>query len=484
MQNGTYYDWFKKTMSIFIELFFLFAPISSLYVFTSFFTGAMRIFAFVFVIVLYAVFVFILKKRLHELLNKLLLFVSRFDIKTMLLIIVTTMIVLKVIYTCLFYFDPTQGSGDVSIYNDLANRIINNEHISSKTISHLFGIALHLSVFKIADIPLHIGMFILFLIGTIANFFSFKNIVEKDKAFIVLMLYILMPSTILLTFIPTHEVLSYFYFSLFLFVFNKLATTDNKRNIYIFGICLVAVVMLTNSVSPIGSVLYAIMGISVLLSNINIRKKTIIACSLVISIALSGLVTKSIEKKYGINELNSTMNTYYILIHGANIDSLGEQVDGFPNEAIRDYLKSVGLENSYDFENATMAGRMVLLNQYKHLFTHPVDLIRLLTHKFYILWSGDHYSVEMAQEYGGTGGIVSYAMLGISALIYLFVFTVGLVYNSHKNDDVTISNCKLMVLGTIGITFFSVLLNKYGVPVTVFIYLIAFYRSDLGGEKI
>ena len=478
-KSSFYYKWFQKTISIVVECFFLISIIATLYVLTSSFNGTLRYIVFVLLALVYVTLIVFFKEKVKKTINVALDKLSIISEKNMLIILLMTILFLKAIYTLLFYFDPTQG-GDIQLYNELAERLMETNWIASGDISHLVGIARHLIMFKKINMPLHIGMFALMFVASIMYFLAFKKIVGKEKAFLLMLLYILMPSTMLLSFAPTHEVFAYFYFSFFIFFFNKLFEEDNKYRIVLYSIIVLITVILVCKVSPLGMIIYVILGLSILLSNVNMNKKIIIGLVLMLSL----LSTKITPKRSSDNRLTTDMNTYYILIHGANIDSLGEQVDDFPNQAIREWMLENGTSDNYNYDTATEAAKNVLINQYKYLFTHPVDLVRIVAHKLYILWSGDHYSVELAHTYGAVSDIGFYLMLGLSTMIYLTALTIGMFFTKRKDDCIDISNCKLIVLGTAAITLFSVILNKYGIPITVFIYLVAFYRADLGNYEV
>ena len=472
---NTYLNWFKKVINVLIELILFFAIIATLYVFTSVFSGTTRILLFGTLIVIYGLVIYFFKTKIKTILNKIINCLTKTDTKTMIIILVLTMIILKTIYAILFFFDV--NGGDVSIYMDIADQIVNTGNLHSDAISHLFGAGIHFAIFKYLNLPIHIGMFIVFFIGTIINFVSFKDIIGKEKAFIVVMLYILMPSSILLTFCPTHEIFLYMYLSILIYVFNKLLKEENKLKIVLFSLLSIICSILACLVNPSGYIIWIIMALVILLSKVKANKKLIVIFTLLLSILGSNLLTRCLD----VNEHVTTMNTYTILIHGSNPESLGEQVDGYPLKQMRMYI----YDTNKDFSDASFenAGKNVLLNQYGYLLSHPINLLELVAHKFYILWSGNHYSIEMASTYNGINNIEFYIFLAISTLIYLFILTVGLVYSKKKEDEIYVSNYKLAILGCFAVTMLSIVTNKYSLYVTLFIYLISFYKIDIDENK-
>lgn len=473
MNSTSYYNWFKKVIAIFIELFFFFTVISCLYVFTEPFSGIMKAIVFVIIAVVIGLFLYFFRNKIKDIINKLIHLISKLNTKQKVCVIILTMLVLKVVYTIFLYFDPTQG-GDIGIYSNIADHILENGIFGSNEISHLMGLGIHLAVIKGLGIPYHIGIFVIFLIGNIINFFSFKNIIGENKSFLVVMLYILMPSTMLLTFCPTHEIFIYLYFSIFICVLNCLVKTDNLRNRILLSIVLVIDVILANSVSPMGKLLYIIMGLLVLLSNIDKINKIIVICLLVISLLGSNLISDKISP----NDYRTTWNTYSILMYGSSIECNGEHSDTYTQETIRNYYTNHPEEED-TIENVTVVLRNQLISNYIYLLSHPIDMVKLFAHKYYKFWSGDHYSIEIMNSYLGINTYIYYLLLIISEFIYLGINALSIALYREKEDDINISNSKLLLLGVVGVLILSLVLNKYSIPITIFMFMIAVYRTDL-----
>lgn len=107
-----------------------------------------------------------------------------------------------------------------------------------------------------------------------------------------------------------------------------------------------------------------------------------------------------------------------------------------------------------------------------------MTLARMIIHKYYLLWSGDHYPIELAHIYGNMSDIVYYALLTVSTLIYLFMATIWNVYRRRREDGMSVLNFKLTLLGVFAVTMLSIVTNKYGVYVTSYLYLISMYEAE------
>ena len=475
--DNKYCDWFMKLIRILVDIFFMFIPLVTLYVFTSVFQGIVKYILFGFLIVAYLLVIYFAKDKIRSFLKGMLEYLERCSDKKMLLILVVMMIVLRVIYTIFFNYDATSINGDIVIYNDIADQIIATGTIRSDAISHLFAVAIHFVPFKLLHIPIEYGMFVPFFLGTVFNFFSFKEIIGKEKTFLLFIIYLLMPSSILYSFCPTHEVFFYFYLSASLYFINKLLKSTDTAKIVTNAILCVLFIILAVFINPVGYIIYVILLLIILLSRKDLKTKGVVFAVLLLAVLGSRCLDKFLE----VNEYRTATNTYTILIHGSNPYSLGEQVDGYPHDQTCFYLADHGLE--YNHENYLIGMRAVLLGQYKYLLTHPLTLVQLIVHKYYLLWSGNHYPIEMAHVFGDMPNVVYYLLLIASTLIYLFMITVRNVYKTKKEDDIFISTYKLVLLGVFAVTMLSVVLNKYAVYMTPYLYLLTMYEGDFSDER-
>ena len=466
--NYAFYNWFQKIISIFIDIFFVASPIATVYVFTSPFVGTTRYIIFALLIVFYLLVVCFLKVKVKSIITLLVNRLERVDEKKLLLIIFAVMIVLKVVYTILFNYDATT-EGDIEIYNEIAESIVSTGRIESNAISHLYVVGLHFAVFKLFRLPLHLGLFISILIGTFCNYTSFKGIIGKEKAFLITILYIVMPSTVMMSFCPTHEVFVYMYISLFLLLFTSIFKCESVMIKSLLSLASIVVAVLTCLVNPGGYIICIILTLCILFTNLKKIDKLIICIILIL--VLLGI--NGVSKLLNVNEYNTTQNTYTILIHGSNPNSLGEQVDGYPLKQMRMYIHTY----TYDFseEGFNEAAQHVLFGQYKYLLTHPITFVKLVLHKIYILWSGVHYPLELAYHNNAFSMITNYTLLVMNTLIYLFAITLRSIYKKTDKNRVDISIYKLELLGIIALTMFCIVANKYALYATIFIYLVSFY---------
>jgi len=472
-RENNYYSWFKKIVNTCIVLFFLFSLISNLFVYVSIFEGIQKHLFFVLLLIAFGGFVYFFKDKLKALLEKVLSRLSSINFKKLLLIIVATSLILKVIYTIFFFFDPTEFGEDITIYASIADSIVDNGLASvNRDIYYLVGMGLHLSIFKRLMIPYHVGIYLVFLLGTVINFYSFSRYIGKEKSFLAILSYLVMPSTSLLTFCITHELFVYLYFSIIFIVLNLFLEKDSNKDLILYGILITVFVSLNQTVSPMGKIWFILLFLIAVLTKMDMKKRIAVVLIVLLSFFCSNLLTTSLEG----NKMSQN-NNYEQLLIGSDLESMGRHTDGKGKRSAEAYWEARGTYLTP--ENFIEGQKGALLEQYKYLFTHPHRLLELLANKFYVAWSGDFYSVEYAYNMGSIDGLVYYLMLGTGALIWLFVVSVSLVYYKKQDSIIGVYNYKIILLGVMAVLLITEIMNKYSCYMTLFIYFIGFSMIGL-----
>ncbi|MBQ2658417.1 MAG: hypothetical protein IJF87_07625 [Erysipelotrichaceae bacterium] len=468
-----YYKWFQSVIDFFIALFFICSLVSNLFVYISVFSGWIKYLLFVVIAAVFVLAVFFLKKPLRKLIERLLTLLSECSFRKLLVLLLFSSAVLKVISYAFFFFDSTKAGGDITIYASLAEGIVENGLSSiADQIYYLAGMGIHLSLFRYLSIPYHLGIYLVFLLATAVNFYSFSKRIGKEKSFLLIELYLLMPSTSLLTFCITHELFVYLYFSLILLLLNAFLEKQDRRSCLLYAALLFAAVSLNQTVSPIGKIWYIVLFLIVLLADLHWSKKGMLVIVLAASLFCTNLLSTGLE-----GNTPSQSNNIEQLLIGSNLESMGRHTDGRGKQAAKAYWEARGVKLTY--ENLVEGEKGALIETYKYLLTHPLKLMELLANKFYVAWSGDFYSVEYGHVMGSIGDMMYYVMLLLGSLIWLLTVSIGIVYYKKRDDSIGIYNYKLILLGIMGVLLITEIMNKYSCYMTVFIFFIAFSRTDL-----
>ena len=79
--------------------------------------------------------------------------------------------------------------------------------------------------------------------------------------------------------------------------------------------------------------------------------------------------------------------------------------------------------------------------------------------------------------------IMFYIMLLICALIWLLVISIGIVYYNKSEGNMSVNTYKLIILGIMAMLLITEVTNKYSCYMTIFIYFVAFARTNLKGDS-
>ncbi len=471
--KNNYYIWFRKIVSTCIALFFVLSFISNLFAYVSVFEGFRKYLFFLILLVLVLASVYFFKESVRRILSFVIGRLASISLERLFVILLLSSVLLKTFYYAFFFFDSTAFGEDITIYAQIADSIAENGLNSvERQIYYLVGLGLHLSVFKRLSIPYHLGVYLVFLITTLMNFLVFSRYIGKEKSFILIELYLLMPSTSMLTFCVTHELFVYFYFSMNLFLLNLFLQAADAKKAVLFAVLATVFVSLNQTLSPMGKIWFILLALIILLTDIGIGKKSLLVLVLVSSFLCSDLMTTKLE-----GNRMSQYNNYEQLLIGSDLESMGRHTDGKGKRSAEQYWEARG--QYLTPENYVEGQRGALIEQYRYLFTHPLKLFELLANKFFVAWSGDFYSVEYAHNMHSISDLTNIIMLTAGALIWLFVITAGIVFYVKEEKPIAIYNYEIILLGVMAVLLITEIMNKYSSYMTLFIYFIAFSRVRL-----
>lgn len=410
---------------------------------------------------------------------------SKLSLRKMVFILFLIIVVERLGVLILFEF-PTFVFNDTALYVEIAEMISSTGTVNiALSYPHLLFMGLFLSAFNFMHIPYIVGMFCLFLVGCILYFLAFTKILGKERSFLVLVGYLLMPSSIMWTFSITHEMFYFFFVSIiFYFVFDMMV---NRKLIWWKIVILVALLEMSQLINPISLILMISCGIYSLIVIKKPIRKFLVILAIVAVIPLSTMLSQAASVHYLGYELKSAPFSSNLLV-GASYESQGRY-----NQEILDQvhaqIESRGLENNV--ENYQKVSTELLVNEYKYLLSNPSKLLGLWATKFYIVWSGDHYSLEMLMNYNAvfrmnpafTHGLIL-LMLGISACIYLLFIFLGITsVRSKSKDSNAINFTKCLLLGMMATFLIIEVMNKYSVHATILLYMIAISKINDGGTQ-
>ncbi|MEA4821282.1 MAG: hypothetical protein VB122_03460 [Erysipelotrichales bacterium] len=411
------------------------------------------------------------KKSLVYILTKM----SKISIKKMIFIIISIIVVEIICVIVLFVF-PTYVFNDTALYVEISEMISSTGFVNiALSYPHLLFTGLFLSIFNLLNISYVTGMFCLFLAACVIYFLAFSKALGKERSFLAVVGYLLMPSSIMWTFSITHEMFYFFFVSvIFYYSFDMFMS---KKYIWWKLVIILSMLELSNLINPISVILIIS---CIIYSIITVRKsmyKVIVAMVIITVIPLGTIISKSASIHYLGYELKNAPFSSNLLV-GANYESQGRY-----NQEILDKVHYIinarGLADNV--ENYQKVSTELLIEEYKSLLSSPYKFFELIATKFYIAWSGDHYSIEMLSNYGVTfrlndklSHLINLMMLGVSACVYLLYICIGITsYRSEPKNSNSINFTKCLVLGVITTLLIIEIMNKYSVHTTILLYMIA-----------
>lgn len=465
MNRLNYYGFINKLTRILISILLFFTLLASLYVCCYLFSEKVKIIIFVILILLFLLLLIFFKKRIQLGLALLLNKISKLTKKQMFLIITILMVVLKILYSLIFYFDPTTTNDVSSRFIELVNLFLNDGILSNTVGDRYYFLTLHLSLFKFLHIPYHIGLFIILSGSILLMFNTFYNI-NKEKAFLLLILYIFMPSTMLLTFCPSHELFLMFYLSLFIFSIYTIFESSSILKKVLYTLLILISIFMCKCFSYVGSILMIIIFITLLLTKYN--NKVILTIILVFAISITNIYSYAFSYSWRNKEL-----MYHSLLYGTSIESKGTFIEGYPKSIIEGIKNDNKDINIHDLQEEKYKNE--LDSNINKLLNNPTDLIKTLSNKFYILFSGNHYSIEMLKNNRNINDILYYVLLGINEIIYIFFIFIGLI-NNDKNEESYITFIEIIVILISIMLLINEALNRYALYITPFVFMICLSR--------
>lgn len=470
-------NFLKKLMNFVCKFAFLTFILASLYMLVSLFTNNMLI--YVIVVVLFLVILHWLRKPLELVVQKILLLIDCLTIKQMVIIILGVMIAYRLLMNVLLYTDFSSYS-DMAVYTRLANEIVAGFKINEIVLyPHVVYMALFIAIPKMIGIGYSTTMFILFCVGTILYFLTFCRFMGKNNSFLAVVLYIICPSTILFSYLITHEILFYFLLSIVLYLYTEL-TLKKSRKAVDFGVMLF-VLLLLSFISP----MYIVVIITLIIFELFSKKQQLLKLAsvflLVIVSVLGSVVTPMILQHFSMEDFSKGSPSMCNIYVGFN-----ERASGSYNtediERLQYVLKTKGLDDTTSNRNEVC--KELLGDRLMEYTKEPVRFFQLFAKKNYVNWKGDFHPLEVGASIdrtynNGNNNLLFWLFTAVSEIIYLLVVSVGFVRLKWLDDE---GDSKYLIvcilLGVYSALFFIESMNKYTLHQTILIFAIALWGAD------
>lgn len=402
---------------------------------------------------------------------------ERLGEKKAFLILIVISVLVKALYLLFIKVDSSLLNGDIEVYFRMIQSIVNGEEVYSTLYAlrapHVFFFSLVMSVFaRVFGCSIQSLNFVLCLLMSFASinlYTAFKKIANYKIAFISSMLFVLIPSQLLLSQLLIHEVLFIFLHSLILNIVVYAAGYSGKKGIVMFSI-LGILLGLASKINSFGLISMIATMLYFLFSKNELKRNLVIILNILFFYLLitSGLRQLQIQMCGGIPSDHSFGMGLYI---GSNFET-----SGFFNSADGEKIEQIlAIESHYtDAVAFQKIGIRLAIERYMELLKEPVKLLTLFIRKFDIAWRGDAYPFALLS--GKFPNILAVGLLMISHVIYFtsgILGGLGLILSKFENESCFY--IELFLTGMFLILLLSEVMNKYHMPATCFILFLGVY---------
>lgn len=437
----------------------------------------------------------------HTLLSKL----ESLSYSKMLIIIICISLVTKIVSTLVLQINSIDDHSDMDVYvttsQDLAELGYAQRHADyCYSFSHMYWFAAFLTpvtaLFGVSQFAYSSYMAIILTVIAVLLFDLVAYAADKGCAFLIVLLYLLLPSQILLSQYITHEIASLLFLSLFLWLyFKKYQQAKKKSQKCLFLIPAILSLFLCSALNSLGIIAIIAALIIFMIEAVRKRNKqavisTIVKSTALILVFILGTILLG-EFQTQHSELdpqkipkNKVLWTLYV---GSNYESKGLW---FKDEKWDDHPEN------YDAGQIDEYHKELILDHYKDLLDPPTKLLDHLKNKCVTIWGNFVFPIAYSSTTISDGWmrqiynrflinpllILNYSILLLIAVLGL----AGLIKGRKTDKSPFFVFCELYLTGATALLLMTECRNKYSVsviPIFIIVSLMIYHNSDRSKEK-
>lgn len=435
--------------------------------------------------------------------NSILSHISTLSYSKMLAIIIGVSLISKILAIVFFQINSIDSHPDINVYVNTSNEFVEFGYAQKYagycyTFSHMYWFAAFLTpvtaLFGVSQIAYSIYLTLILTIVAILLFDLISFISTKGKGFIIIILYLILPSQILLPQYVTHEIASLLFLCLFLWFYfkvYKLAQTKLTKTCA-FGASLICV-FFCSALNALGIVaVIAVFLIFILEYVRNTNKITIFksiakSVCLILIFILGTVLLGEVQLQHSQLDTSEVSNNkvLWTLYVGSNYESKGEW---FADDKWHNYPLDFSSEeiNAYH--------KNLIFDHYKELFSPPVKILNHLKNKITTIWGDFSYSLGFSNETISNENfrqvynrflykpltLLNYGLLLLIAIWGLC----RLVKNRKEHKSLFFVFCELYLLGTTAVLLLSECNNKYTISIIPVFIIVSLSSRHKSSEKI
>lgn len=427
--------------------------------------------------------------------------INKYSYKRLLFIIITVSLLSKLVALVLFQINSIDDHSDINVYvttsKELAECGIAEQYAGyCFTFSHMFWFAMVLSpitkVFGVSQFAYSVFFICLFTITETLLFDLVSYICNKTRAFVTVMVYVILPAQILLPQYITHENAALFFLTVSLWLYFKVYKKAKTKicSYLAFGGSILAL-LLCSSVNALGIVAIIALAIIFVIEFLKrIDKKYflrfIVKTLSLVFVVIFGTFSMNLFQ-ISHSELKSKPNDnklLWTLYVGSNFESQGQW---FPDKKWDNYSED------YTSSEIDSYHKSLVISNYSDVFSSPIKLLTLLKNKMVNLWGDFSYSIGMTNGTIPNQSIsvfynkflfkplslINYSLLLLVSLIGCYFMWV----NRKQRKNGLIIYCELFLLGTTALLLITECRNKYSIIIVPFYLICCFGCKRFMGKS-
>ena len=440
---------------------------------------------------------FIFWQRIYDMAAFRLKWLDKLSYTKMILILAAFSLVTKLIAIMIFHVESLNDGSDIDVYvgaaYELGTRGIAVTHGGYLfSFPHMFWFGVFLSpiaaVFGISQAAFSIYLTIILTISTLLLFAAFSEHVGKNKAFVVFLIYSLLPGTRLLPQYITHEIALLFFESiaiwLYFRVLPKCKNTVVRMILYFLFAVTLFIASMMNTAALVMCIAFGILFFIQFMRNPGagtFGKFVSKVFVLVIVVSIGSAVASSIQQDHCDvpDDYILSDKVLWTLYVGGSVEYNGEW-----NLADSEEFNSYDHNLSYDEIQEFRKNKV--LERYQNLFDHPSDLGHLIKQKLITIWGVFGYSILYTNENIPNpylqkiyNTILDRPLLFLEYAVAVFasiICLVEVVCHRKETSDYALL-IMLFLMGTTAMLMLTECRNKYTIAIQPFFWMVCFVFS-------
>ena len=335
--------------------------------------------------------------------------IDKLSYKKMLIIIAAISFITKLLAIAIFHIESLNDGSDIDVYVTAAYELGTTGMATThagylSSFSHMFWFGYFLSpiagIFGVSQIAFSIYLTIVLTISSLLLFSAFAEQTDKNKAFIVFVIFNLLPGTILLPQYITHEIALLFFESIAVWIYFRCLPHCKKIALRIvMYILFVILLFLATLMNAAGLVMYIAFGILFLVQVtkkfgvLTFRKFILKVLLLMVVFFVGGTIANDIQQKHCDvpEEYILSDKLLWTLYVGGNVEYGGEW-------NLEDSQEFNSYDSEFTYDEIQQFRKDKVLTRYKELISNVSNLGDLIKQKLITVWGVFEYSILYANE--------------------------------------------------------------------------------------